>query len=327
MGIFSQNFISRQKTEQTISFLGIDGKPIRHVGGNFNCSFQEIINKFIYYIQYELNFSITTVAKYKDNLFWIQKQLPHVLNPSRISTLDITLLKQKIKEGGARESRINSHIFALRKFLGYCNTILKISTINPKEIKPMRIPKRQVVYLTKEEVHKLLENIKADTKPGLRMKALMAVLLASGMRISEALSLNKDDIDWENKETVIIGKGNKERTVYFNDESLGWLRAYLLKRNDANEALFVTFRKNPQRMKPYDLSKQFKHYSQKAGIKKKLTPHILRHTMATIMSINGADIRQIQQILGHSDIETTAKYYLGTDQEAVRQAHTKYLKY
>ena len=218
-------------------------------------------------------------------------------------------------------------IFALRKFLAYCQEIHKLDTINPKDIKPMKIPKRQVVFLSKEEVNKLIGSIRSNTKPGLRMKALMSVLLASGMRISEALSLSWDDIDWEHKEAVIIGKGNKQRTVYFNDEALGWLRSYKLTRKDKNPALFVTFAKEPKRMRPYDLSKQFKHYVQKAGIKKKVTPHILRHTMATIMSINGADIRLIQQILGHSDIETTAKYYLGIDQQAVKAAHNKYLDF
>jgi integrase/recombinase XerD len=146
------------------------------------------------------------------------------------------------------------------------------------------------------------------------------------MRISEALSVDVEDIDWEHKEIIIIGKGNKQRTVFLSDRAISWLQMYLLRRNNDHPALFTTFGKL-ERLKPYDLSKQFKHYAQSAGLKKKVTPHILRHTAATIMSFNGADIRTIQQILGHSDIKTTAKYYLGVDKEALREAHTKFLRY
>ena len=289
--------------------------------------FEALTPQFIDYARYELRLSENTVNKYKDCLNFITRDLPHLNSLTDITLIDITLLKRKVFERGGHEPRVNSMIFALRKFLTYCNEIHKVSTINPRDIKPMKIPKRQVRFLTKEEVHKLLDSISAYTKQGLRMKALMSVLLVSGMRISELLSLNKDDIDWERKEATIIGKGNKQRTVYFNDEALGWLRAYQLKREDKNEALFVAFGNNPNRLKSYDLSRQFKHYVKDAGIKKKVTPHILRHTMATNMSINGADIRLIQQILGHSDIETTAKYYLGVDQRAVKEAHHKYLDF
>ena len=159
------------------------------------------------------------------------------------------------------------------------------------------------------------------------LQTLVEVLLSTGMRISEALSLSKEDIDWENKEAMIIGKGNKQRRVYFTDEALDWIKIYLLRRNENNPALFVTHSGIPVRLKKYDISKQFKFYSKRAGIQKKLTPHVLRHTMATTMLNNGADIRMIQQILGHSDIKTTAKYYLGVDQKAVKESHNKFLRY
>lgn len=290
-------------------------------------SFGSLIPQFVDYARYDLRLSENTVNKYEDCLNFVAQDLPHIKSPADLSFTDITLLKKHTFERGAYESRVNSMIFALRKFLAYCRELQNIATINPKDIKPMKLAKRQVIFLTKEEVQMFLNSIKTNTVFGARMKALVSILLSSGMRISEALSLNKEDVDWERKEAVIIGKGNKERTVYFNDDALGWLRVYLFKRKDDNEALFVTFRSRHKRMRPYDLSKQFKHYAKKAGIKKKLTPHILRHTMATIMSINGADIRQIQLILGHSDIETTAKYYLGVDKEAVKQAHAKFLNY
>lgn len=290
-------------------------------------AFEALIRPFADYLEFDLGYRPSTATKYAESLRWVLRDLPWIIRPEDLKPVDIVELKKKMRMRGAGEARVNSVLFPLRKFLTYCNEAHGLVTIEPRDIKAMKIPKRQVVFLSKEEVQKLLSSINGKTVFEARIKALMSVLLASGMRISEALSLNKDDIDWERKEAVIIGKGNKQRTVYFDDDALGWMRAYLLKRDDKNEALFVTFRNIPQRMKPYDLSKQFKHYAQKAGIKKKLTPHILRHTMATIMSINGADIRLIQQILGHSDIETTAKYYLGVDQQAVKDAHAKFLKY
>lgn len=299
--------------------------PVLEVQENL-LTLEQLIPQFADYIVYDLRYSPKTAKKYTESMQWIMRDLPHLRYPKDLALVAITELKKRTLLRGASESRVNSILFPLRKFLTYCNEVHQIATINPKDIKPMKIPKREVLYLKREEIEQFLKGMDTTTLPGLRMRTLVEVLLSTAMRISEALSINKDDIDWEGKEVTIIGKGNKQRTVFFNDRAISWMQMYLLRRKDDNPALFVTFGE-PKRLAAYDLSKQFKHYAENSGLKKKVTPHILRHTAATILSHQGADIRVIQQILGHSDIETTARYYLGTDKASLKEAHAKFLKY
>ena len=300
------------------------GMPIQQTAPTL--TFEQLIPSFADYVIYDLHHSPNTAKKYTDSLKFVLRDLPWIVYPQDLTLPTITELKKKMQLRGAREARVNSILFGLRKFLTYCNEVYKIATINPREIKPMKLPKREVEFLKEDEIKQFLSGMDSTTMPGLRMRVLVEFLLSTATRISEALSVNKEDIDWENKEVSIIGKGNKQRTIFLNDRAIGWLQRYLLMRKDSDPALFVTFGQ-PKRLKAHDLSKQFKHYAENAGLKKKVTPHILRHTAATTMSHNGADIRNIQLILGHSDIKTTAKYYLGVDKEALRKAHSQYLKY
>ncbi len=288
--------------------------------------FAVLIPKFIDYLKYEIRNSSQTIVKYEECLYWFIRDLPHLFSPADIQLDDITTLKKKMASRGCSEARINSVIFALRAFLKYCNQDLNITTINPKSFRPMKIPKRQVVFLTKEEVNQLLDNLNINDIRDLRMRALMELLLGTGMRITEALSLNRQDIDVVSKEMMIIGKGNKQRTIFLTDRALEWIQKYLAKRKDTHEALFVTFG-TVERLARFDLSKQFRFYANRAGIRKKVTPHVLRHTAATIMLQNGCDIRYIQELLGHADIQTTAQYYLGTDKSALKEAHAKFLQF
>ena len=161
----------------------------------------------------------------------------------------------------------------------------------------------------------------------LRFRALVEVLLGTGARISEALSLTRDSIDADRKEAKIIGKGNKERVLFFSDRALLWLQRYLSTRRDDEKAVFVTTRGAPRRLERQAIKRQFKAYQLRAGITKKVTPHILRHTMATTLLFNGCPIGHIKDILGHERLETTCRYYLGLDKRAARHAHENFLRY
>jgi len=291
-----------------------------------SCSFQMLIPQFIDYAVIELRRSRQTVAKYEESLRWLLKYLPHVQSPTELTFADILLVKRQMLERGVTEARVNSIIFALRAFIHYCQVIHQLTTINPSDIKPMKIPKRQVSFLNEQEINTLLNGINVNDKRGLRIRALMEFLLGTGMRISEALSLNRGDIDWNNQETMVVGKGNKQRSIFITSRAKLWLEQYLASRQDEEQALFVTFG-DLKRLTRFDLSKQFKRYSLKAGLAKKVTPHLLRHSAATLMLKNGCDIRYIQELLGHSDIQTTAQYYLGTDKRSLKEAHAKFLKF
>jgi len=289
--------------------------------------FKTLVNRFIDYATYETDMSPRTVTKYRDCLKSIIRDLPFVHSPTSLTADHITMIKKSMTERAVGNSGINGVIFALRKFLNYCREIHRLETIHPKDIKPQKIKKREVEYLRSEEVEQLLSSIPVHDVRGLRMRALMELLLATGMRISECLSINRNDIDWEHKEIKIIGKGNKERTVYFTDRAAEWVQKYLDTRNDNKDPLFLAFSRKRRRLTQYDMTKMFRHYVRLSGIRKRVTPHILRHTMATLMLHNGCDITYIKEILGHSDIETTAKYYLGTDKRAVKDAHRKFMRF
>jgi integrase/recombinase XerD len=148
------------------------------------------------------------------------------------------------------------------------------------------------------------------------------------MRISEALSLNRSDIDWETKEARITGKGGKERRVYFTDQALGHLRRCLRFRHDDHPAMFVTQGNSVERLNPGDVWSKFRRYGVRAGLAKRVSPHMLRHTMATTLLSNGCPIGHIRTLLGHAHLQTTCRYYLGVISDAeAKVAHRRFLTY
>lgn len=206
-------------------------------------------------------------------------------------------------ERGLSEARIYSVVYAVRSILSYCQNFLGLNVLNPKQIRPPKRSKREVVFLTKEEIQRFIDTINTRTWNGFRFRVLVEVLLGTGMRISEALSLNRKTINWEKKEAKIIGKGNKERTVFFNQRSLDWITKYLEKRNDTHEAIFIT-RSPINRCSRDDVWRFFDRHRRLAKIDKKLTPHILRHTVATNLVFNGCPITHVKEILGHERLDT-----------------------
>ena len=186
--------------------------------------------------------------------------------------------------------------------------------------------------MTVEEVERFVSAIRLTnlrdkiSVSGLRFRVLVEALLGSAMRVGELLSLNRIDVDFNHREARIIGKGNKERTVFFTDRALGWIRRYLDIRTDENPALFVC-QNGQSRLKQSDIWRPFVRYRKLIGINKKITPHLLRHTAATQLLFNGCPIGHIKEILGHERLETTCRYYLGLDHRAAKQAHQRYLLY
>jgi integrase/recombinase XerD len=229
-----------------------------------------------------------------------------------------------------RELSINRQyglLMILKLFLKFCRNSLKINCLDPATIK---LPKRsspKVEYLTNVEIEAIRDSIDTSRIMGLRLRALFETLLATGMRISEALSLDRDSINQQTKEANILGKGGKARTVFFNDEALKWIRRYLSLRRDSNPALFATYGDPPARLRRGDIPRFFKAVGKVAGIAKHVTPHLLRHTFCTNLRNNGADISLIKDLAGHQDIQTTSRYYLSSDKQILRDAVRKYLNY
>ena len=291
----------------------------------------ELIPQFLVYGEFDRTFSKETIHKYSECLKWIVRDIGDI----PIENLDlgnVSMLKQKVITRGAGSSRLAMMVYVLKHLLRFSNTNLGLKVLDPNLISPPKRPRREVVFLSNEEVQQLIDSIKIENiydssinMKGLRFRVLVEVLLGTAMRISEALSLNRNDIDFEKKEAKIIGKGNKERIVFFNDRSLQWVKHYLEQRTDDFASLFVT--SHGTALNRADVSKIFQGYVKKSGITKKITPHILRHTTATNLLFNGCPMAHIKEILGHERLETTCRYYLGLDRRKAKEAHKQFLNF
>ena len=175
--------------------------------------------------------------------------------------------------------------------------------------------KKEVNYLTESEIEQFINCVKKDiekrsTVKNIRFMAFIMLLFQTGARIGEVLKIDIDDLDRQNKEVKIIGKGNKPRTLFLRDEALYWIDKYLSSRCDSQEALFVT-QNGTSRWKQTDVGRAFRRYKEASGIKKDFVIHTIRHTFATQYLLRGVGLPVVQAALGHSDPMTTLKYYSG----------------
>jgi integrase/recombinase XerD len=288
---------------------------------------QEAYPLFLTHGRAERQYAAETLIKLKDCFAaWILPQLGDE-DLESLWRLDILRFRSAFVEANLGMNRQYSVLMALKVFLKFCRQILKINCLDPDaEIQLPQRPKPHVYYLTNEEVGRLCDVIKTTTFTGLRMRVLVEVLVTTGLRISEALSLDRTPFELGESEIQIVGKGGKPRTVFFTDSTLRWIKKFLYYRSDDFPALFITTG-IPRRWGRNDLSKYFKELRLRAHIDKPLTPHILRHTYCTNLLHNGADITFIKELAGHADIQTTAKYYLGVDRRILKGVVQKYLNY
>ena len=214
--------------------------------------------------------SLLTIARYEEALGWVIRDVGD--QPlMRLNVGHVLSLRRKVEQRGCGEARVAGILNALRSFLKFCREILGLSTLDPQHIRVSRIPQREVVYLNKEELDQFLESIirsgerwETVVLPRLRFRALIEVLLGTGARISEVLALDRRDVDFQRREAKTIGKGNKQRVLFFTERALEWLRRYLSRRRDDEEALFVTRGDRPRRL-AYDAVKSvFKHVTRRA---------------------------------------------------------------
>lgn len=287
----------------------------------------EAFDPFVSFCQAERHVASSTTAKYRDCFDswlkpWLGKQ-----QVSELGKLQVLELRQAMVDKQLSIARQYSVIMCLKSLLKFCRTTLGLSCLDPAEIKLPKRPPPQVVYLTNPEIQRMLDAIKIRTITGLRLRALAEVLLSTGMRISEALGLKREPFESGSTETEIVGKGKRKRTVFFTERCRFWVHQYLDRRLDDNPALFVTTGYPVSQLKREDISRFFINLKAKAGITKKLTPHILRHTFCTILRNSGADISHIKDLAGHQDIQTTARYYLGKDKEVLRRVVATCLDY
>jgi integrase/recombinase XerD len=243
-------------------------------------------------------------------------------NVEDISAMDIRLyLAEYQKQRQVKNTTIQSEISILRSFFGWLENQDYVNKSPMRKINQIKAEKRIVKALTVEEFETLREGCET-----LRERALVETFYATGCRLSEISGMSKSDIDWQNMTARVIGKGNKERIVCFSYKAFFHLKKYLNSRNDDCEAVFVTERKPYTRLGNRAIQRSFEKVSGRTNIKKDIHPHIMRHTFATLALDNGANLVDIQALLGHENPATTQIYATVTEQrkqDAYKKHHAQ----
>lgn len=287
--------------------------------------FSEASRLYLEHCKFEGEMRPESLEQYQKKLSSIMNTLGDV-NVKDLNERHIAILKEEYARRGQGPTT-RAHTFSiLRNLLKFCKTNLMLKVMDSELIKRPKIPRLRVEYLTEEELKHFFDSIGTDTIMNLRFRAFFSVLASTGCRIGEALNLKIDDIDFESKDVTIIGKGNKQRKLYFNDWSVQCIHDYLKVRTDKEPLLFISMNRKRTRWERCDAGRSFRYHLKNTGIDKKVSAHTIRHSFATLLLLKGVGMGHIQALLGHSDIQTTTRHYLGllSDDEC-KKAHEKHM--
>ncbi|MDX9913458.1 MAG: tyrosine-type recombinase/integrase [Candidatus Moranbacteria bacterium] len=294
---------------------------------------ESLVNDFLEHLEIDLNRSNKTIENYNHYLC-------RFLDFSKITQakdIDLDLVKkyrlylnrfEDNKGNKLKKITQNYHIIALRNFLKYLAK-QDIVTLSAEKIDVGKNPQQEMIFLNFEEIERILNEANGRSLQSLRDRAILELLFSAGLRVSELSDLNIEQINLKTQEFSIIGKGSKMRVVFISDSAKGALERYLYQRTDIDPALFIRtnkigFKKEDDlRLTARSIQRIVKFYAKKAGIVKDVHPHTFRHSFATDLLANGADIRSVQAMLGHSSITTTQIYTHVTNQQ-LRDIHKKF---
>lgn len=288
---------------------------------------KNLLQDYLNYLEIEKNRSVKTRVNYER---YIKKflEFSKISKPSQISQDLTRQYRLWLNRNSLKKNTQNYYLIALRNFLKYLAK-RDIETLSADKIELGKQSERQVSFLEGSELERLLSAPSGDSFKSLRDKAILELLFSTGLRVSELCGLNRDSINLSAKnrsdEFPVRGKGDKIRLVYLSENAKIALKSYLGKREDVNEALFIRHIKNSAkndnlRLTTRSIERLVRYYAAKAGLAKKVTPHAIRHSFATDLLMNGADIRSVQALLGHSNITTTQIYTHITDKQ-LREIH------
>lgn len=291
-----------------------------------------LITDFLEDLEINKNRSQKTIENYdrylRRFLRWSKVKKPDEISESLVQKYRVYLsrLQNNKAEQLSRKTQ-TYHVIALRVFLRYLAK-KDIPSLAAEKVELGKTHQKAIDFLTFEEVQALIEATKGTGLKNLRDKAIFLLLFSAGLRVSELVSLNRRQLDLKKKEFLVKGKGSKIRLVFISDPAANSILEYLEKRKDIDPALFARIVKNPERYETLRLSARSiqrlaKEYSTKAGIAKNVTPHVLRHSFATDLLQNGADIRSVQALLGHSSINTT-QIYTHVTNKGLKETHKKF---
>jgi site-specific recombinase XerD len=304
-------------------------------------SLKQLKTQFLEYVEIEKGRSLKTVENYDHYLTrflkFIKNDNPEKINDSVIREFRLWLNRQSTGNNRATGDTLskktqNYYLIAIRAFLKYLAR-QDVKTMSPERIELAKVNERSLDLITHLELSRLLASPSGTDLKDLRDKAILELLFSTGLRVSELCSLTSD-IDLHSDELSIRGKGGKVRVVFISDDAKNAVKKYLAARKDMSEALFIQVesgignKKKKEKMDVKALTRRsveriVKQHAIKAGISKKVTPHVMRHMFATDLLGNGADLRSVQAILGHANIGTTQIYTHVTDKH-LRDIHKKF---
>ncbi len=302
-----------------------------------------LINEFLEHLEIEAGRSKKTIDNYRLYLERFYEIALDILNKELLRPEEITkelLRKYRLKlnrfgseSGGDDLKTITQayHLIALRGFLKYLAR-REIKSLDPSLVDLPRVHRKQVTFLHFDEVEDMLEQIDLSNESGLRDRAIIELLYSGGLRVSELVGLNRDSINLERREFMVRGKGSKDRPIFISKSAADRVSDYLDARTDSLPALFLNNSRHTQavdtsgdyrRITARSIQRIVDKYARMAGITKHVSPHTLRHSFATDLLMNGADLRSVQSMLGHSDISTTQIYTHVTDAH-LKEIHDKF---
>jgi len=293
------------------------------------------IQEFIRYCRAARGLSANTVRNYNHYLRvfgdWASSvKLATIEDLTQEDILDFQVWLQEQQPNLSRKT-LNYYLIALRALLKHLIG-RDLTVLPPDKIELGRVSERQIHFLEPEEVSRLLETDGETTLTTLRDRAMIQLLYASGLRVSEVIALKREQVNLDRGEFTVRGKGGKVRPVFMSDEAVTALTTYLEARTDTNPYLFIRHFKNIQLdsrpkhgLTPRSIQRILQNRARLAGIVKPVTPHKLRHSFATTLLRNGADLRSVQALLGHSSVTTTQLYTHVTDQ-SLRETHRRFIK-
>lgn len=299
---------------------------------------KELEIQFLEYLEIEKGRSQKTIENYdhylRRFLEWAKISRPEQITAEVVRNFRIHLNRYENAKGQKLKKVTQGfYVIAIRGFLKFLAK-QDITSLQAEKIEMGKATTREVDFLEMDEVERVMEEANGKDLKSLRNRAIIELLFSAGLRVSELTNINREKIDLKRQELSVRGKGDKVRVVFISDSASEAIKKYLEKRTDTDSALFVRDEKGLQkfenknskknstdlRLTPRSVQRIVKYYAIKAGIIKDVHPHTLRHSFATDLLINGADIRSVQAMLGHSSITTTQVYTHVTNKQ-LKEVH------